>query len=460
MSIQAGFIVPHPPLIVPAVGRGKEREIQPTIDAYRAAAKKIAVLAPQTVILISPHATLYADYIHVSPGSSAKGSLRQFGAPEEYRADYDEEFVGELSRLCENSGFPAGTLGEKAPTLDHGTLVPLHFIQQEYSGFKLVRASVSGLSRQEHYRFGMFLNETAEKLGRNTVVVASGDLSHKLNDEGPYGFSPDGPKLDARLVDTMKSGGFGGFFDLDVAMCESAAECGLRGFIVMAGTLDKKAVEPCFYSYEGPFGVGYAVSSFEVTGSDLSRNFLERELENAAARLEDTRKNEDSYARLARNTLEAYVCTRKIPATPDDLPEDMTSRRAGVFVSIKKRGELRGCIGTTAPTRDNIALEIIHNAVSSGTEDPRFLPVKQDELAELVYSVDVLSPAEPVADKSGLDVLRYGVIVSKGGRRGLLLPNLDGVNTVDEQLSIACQKAGISPNDRYDIQRFEVVRHK
>ena len=138
----------------------------------------------------------------------------------------------------------------------------------------------------------------------------------------------------------------------------------------------------------------------------------------------------------------------------------MTGKQAGVFVSLKKHGSLRGCIGTISPVTQSIAKEILRNAVSSGTEDPRFPPVTKDELDELIYSVDVLGEAESITDKSELDVKRYGVIVTAGRKRGLLLPNLDGVDTIEQQLSIARKKAGIYDNEKVSMERFEVVRHK
>ena len=128
-------------------------------------------------------------------------------------------------------------------------------------------------------------------------------------------------------------------------------------------------------------------------------------------------------------------------------------------MTIKKDGNLRGCIGTIYPVCPTLAQEIINNAVSAGTRDPRFNPVKPSELDELVYSVDVLGETEDIDSPSELDVKRYGVIVSKGYRKGLLLPNLEGVDTVEEQISIARQKAGISADEPVKLQRFEVVRH-
>ena len=459
MSISAAYIVPHPPLIVPEVGRGQEQTIQKTIESYHTVARQIAGLKPETIVLISPHSVMYADYIHISPGNRAQGSLKQFGAPAVSNVDYDTALVDELCRLCSAADFPAGTLGEKDSTLDHGTLVPLHFVNQYYTGYRLVRCSISGLPRQEHYRFGMIIAEAVEALGRDVVVIASGDLSHKLTKDGPYGFAAEGPALDKKLTSIMRSGRFSDFLELDSTLCERGAECGLASFITMAGILDQKVVDTEFLSYEGPFGVGYAVCAYQVVGDNPSRDFLNQAAAKSSRRIQSLRDNEDAFVRLARYTLESYVTTGKLPPLPKDLPDELQKARAGVFVSIKKDGQLRGCIGTTEPTRPNIAKEIMNNAVSSGTRDPRFPTVREDELSSLVYSVDVLSPAQPVSDKSTLDVLRYGVIVTSGRKRGLLLPNLEGVDTVDSQIHIACQKAGIGRNESYTLERFEVVRH-
>jgi AmmeMemoRadiSam system protein A len=168
----------------------------------------------------------------------------------------------------------------------------------------------------------------------------------------------------------------------------------------------------------------------------------------------------DPYIALARLSVETFVRTGKPAALPADTPSELLSRRAGVFVSLHERGDLRGCIGTIAATRGSIAQEIIQNGISACSRDPRFDPVRPDELDYLEYSVDVLGDAEPIDSPSELNPERYGVIVTKGWKRGLLLPNLDGVDTVELQLAIAKQKAGIDPRDgRVQLERFEVVRH-
>lgn len=165
----------------------------------------------------------------------------------------------------------------------------------------------------------------------------------------------------------------------------------------------------------------------------------------------------DIYVELARRAIEEYVRHRRRIAPPEELVKE--GRRAGAFVSIKKHGMLRGCIGTFLPTEPNLAEEIITNAISSATRDYRFPPITPQELGELEYSVDILTPPEPATIEE-LDPKRYGILVESGGRRGLLLPDLEGVETVEEQLEIARRKAGIGPDEPIKIYRFEVERHK
>lgn len=164
-------------------------------------------------------------------------------------------------------------------------------------------------------------------------------------------------------------------------------------------------------------------------------------------------------AKLARMAVEAYVRDGRVIEPPQGLPDELLVNRAGAFVCLKIGGELRGCMGTIEPTQPNVAMEIIHNAISAAARDPRFMPVQDWELDRIKYTVDVLSPAEPVRSLDQLDPRRYGVIVENGLRRGLLLPDLEGVDTVEEQLAIARRKAGIADGEPVSLYRFEVVRY-
>ena len=460
MPIIAAYMVPHPPMIVPEVGRGSEKQVEATKAACLRVAEEIAALKPETVIISSPHATMYADYFHISPGQRAEGSFAQFHAPKvRFCETYDEALVQAIQRRAEEQGLSAGTMGQREPALDHGTMVPLYFIRQKYEGFKLVRVGLSGLPLEDHYRLGQAIQRAVQETGRRAVFVASGDLSHKLQEYGPYGFAPDGPKYDERIMDVCGRGAFGELFDFEEAFCERAAECGHRSFVIMAGALDGLNVEAERLSHEDVTGVGYGICMFHPKGSDESRRFRDIRRQSEEKRLSAQHAACDPWVRLAWQSVESYICQHRIMALPEGLPEELTHRRAGAFVSIHKQGRLRGCIGTIVPTQSSLAEEIIHNAVSAAANDPRFDPIRPEELPWLEIKVDVLGDAEDIASENELDVKRYGVIVSRGFRRGLLLPDLDGVDTVRQQVAIARQKAGIGANEKVKLQRFEVVRH-
>ncbi len=460
MSIIAAFMVPHPPMIVPEVGRGSENQIKKTIKAYEKVADEIAALKPETIIISSPHSVMYSDYFHISPGAHASGSFSDFGAPQvSFDVDYDEELVNLLSARAEASNFPAGTLGGKRPELDHGTMVPLWFITKKYKDFKLVRTGLSGYDLLKHYEYGMMIKDAVESLGRRVVYVASGDLSHKLQDYGPYGFAEEGPVYDKRIMEVCSGGRFGELFDFDENFCEKAAECGHKSFVIMAGALDGKGVEATQYSHEDVTGVGYGICSFVPNGDDENRHFLDARLKQVENELVEKRVKSDAYVKLARASAEYFVKNGDVMPLPDDVVPELLNVRAGAFVSIHKFGALRGCIGTIASTQKNLALEIIENAVSAVSKDPRFQPVTEDELKYLDINVDVLGEAEKISSPAELDVKKYGVIVQSGYKRGLLLPDLDGVDTVEQQISIARRKGGIAPDEEVDLFRFEVVRH-
>ena len=460
MSIVAAYMVPHPPMIVPQVGRGSEKQITKTIRAYEAVASEIAGIRPETIIITSPHAVVYADYFHISPGREATGDFGSFRAPGvRFLQKYDTELVKTICTIAKEENFPAGTLGERDRHLDHGTMVPLYFVEQQYTGYQLVRTGLSGLSLAEHYEFGRIIRQAVEQTGRKTVLIASGDLSHKLQTYGPYGFAREGPEYDRRIMDAAGRAAFGEMLEFEESFCDKAAECGHRSFVIMAGALDGMDVEGRVYSHEDVTGVGYGICSFHPAGKNENRRFLERYREKQEEKLRRRRSSEDPYVRLARETVEAWVLERKTPEVPEWATAEMKQDRSGVFVSIHKDGNLRGCIGTFLPTRESIAREIISNAVSAATRDPRFDPIGPEELRWLEIHVDVLSAPEKISSRKELDVKKHGVIVSSGSRRGLLLPDLDGVDTVDEQVDIARRKGGIRESDPITLERFEVVRH-
>lgn len=460
MSIIGAAMVPHPPLIVPEVGKGEEKVVAKTIQSYKKVADLIAELKPETIVISSPHTVMYSDYFHISPRSKASGDFADFGAPQvKIQASYDQEFVAALSKMAEDEDFPAGTRGERDPDLDHATMLPLYFIQQKYQDFQLVRMGLSAWSLPMHYQLGMMVQAVAEDLDRRVFFVGSGDLSHRLQKTGPYGFHPAGPKYDKRIMEVMGSGQFGQLMKFPPSLLDQAGECGHRSFTIMAGALDRKDLEIEELSHEGVTGVGYGVCTYKVLGDDPSRDFLDQWKADQAADIQTKRSNEDPYMGLARKAIETYLRTRQVIGVPKNLPDQLTQERAGAFVTLNKDGQLRGCIGTIQPVQDSLAEEIIQNAISAATGDPRFPTVRVDELDSLEYSVDVLGEMEAISSIDQLDPQKYGLVVSRGVRRGVLLPRIDGVDTASQQLAIAKRKAGIPPSADVDLSRFEVVRH-
>lgn len=460
MPILAACMVPHPPMIVPEVGRGSERQIPATRAAYAHVAEELLALKPETVLITSPHAAMYTNYFHISPGRRAEGSFSQFRAPQvRFRETYDTALVDTIRRMAAEEGIPAGTRGQHSAELDHGTMVPLYFLRQASADFQLVRIGLSCLSLEEHYRLGQVIQRAVEKTRRRVVFIASGDLSHKLQSYGPYGFAPEGPQYDERVMDVCGRGAFGELLDFNEDFCERAAECGHRSFVIMAGALDGQAVEARRLSHEDITGVGYGICTFRPTGPDESRRFLEVRQRAQERQYAQAHAQCDPWVQLAWQSVERYVRTRTVMEVPGELPAALTQTRAGAFVSIHKKGRLRGCIGTISPTRRTLAEEIIHNAVSACARAPRFDPIRPEELKWLEIKVDVLGEPEEIRSEMELDVKRYGVIVTRGHRRGLLLPDLEGVDTVEQQVSIAREKAGITPWEPVTLQRFEVIRH-
>lgn len=466
MAIQAAFVVPHPPLLVPEVGRGDEKRVAATLNAMREVACQVAELQPDLLIIVSPHAPYFGErfFIDTREGEVAD-SFAGFGAATpriRYRPDKD--FAERLLANGRARGLDFITAQEaqvQAERPDHGSLVPLYFIARAAQPsswnetavlrlpFPVLRLSFSTFDAQTHFEYGKTIAATCQETGKKAVFIASGDLSHKLKEDGPYGFATEGPQFDEAVCEILQSGDLKRFFALDESFCEAAAECGLRSFEILSGALNEGQWQADLLSYEGPFGVGYAVASF-LPQEEMP---MSREANN---------ESEHPYPALARCTLEAFVRHGAAPELSAEERKNLgeaNERQAGVFVSLHKDGELRGCIGTISSTTPSVVDEIMQNAVSAGTEDPRFAPVQAEELPYLEYSVDVLAEAEAVQDTSGLDAQRYGVIVSRGWKRGLLLPALEGVDSVAEQLRIACLKAGIDPQGTYHIERFEVLRY-
>ena len=466
-GIQLVALAPHPPIIIASVGRGDREKVARTVAAMEELSREIAALDPDTIVLISPHGPIFQDAVAVFDGETLEGDLSNFGASgEKVKVQVDTEFIDHLEEKSREG--PVSLLRVDLQeshryhvrrSLDHGALVPMLYLKEAGVKAKYVNMTFGLYPYGDLYELGYAVQQTAAALNRKVVVLASGDLSHCLIPGAPGGFRREGKVFDETLVEILAKGTLEELFSLDPDLIEKAGECGFRSLVLALGALEGREFTPRILSYEGPFGVGYLVAAFSPTGQETP-SLLDKLRSAEEKGLARARKAESFPAALARKTLETYVRTGKKPDPPPpaEMPPEFRGK-AGVFVSLKKKGQLRGCIGTTEATAANIPREIMQNTISAGIRDPRFPPVGAHELEELSYSVDILGEPEEVQGLEDLDPAAYGVIVEARGKRGLLLPDLPGVDTAGEQVGIASRKAGIKEGEQVRLYRFKVDRY-
>lgn len=469
MSLIRSYILPHPPIVIESIGKSDIEKCKKTQEAMKSVANEIKDLAPDTIIVITPHGTVFSDAVTINYFEDLYGDLGNFGYSNiDINKKNNIPLVEEIYAESRIQNISIAKLDRELCSrfniegkLDHGVIVPLYYINKLYSNYQLVHINYGGLSSDEHYKFGMAIQEACSNREEKIVFIASGDLSHKLSNNGPYEYAKEGPIFDKKLIELIKNKETNALINIDNSLQKKAGECGKRSIDTLLGTLDGYDYDVTVISYEGPFGVGYGVISFGSFIRDNNRKLYSRIINKKKEISALKKEKEDDYVKLARKTIQKYIKEReKIDLKKLDLPEEMRNNRAGVFVSIKNESGLRGCIGTTGcGISKNIAEEIVRNSIEAATKDPRFPAIEPWELEDLNITVDILHSTEPVEDINELDPSIYGIIVSSGYKRGLLLPNLDGIDTVDKQLNIALKKAGIMSSEDYIVEKFRVTRH-
>jgi len=438
-------IAPHPPIMVPEVGGEACVAVASSIQAMAELTRRVIQSGAETVVIISPHAPLDARAFVAYNASQLSGDFANFRAPDvEINFPQAEDLLTAISESCAAESYEVLPLGNVP--LDHGTLVPLYFLARNGWQGSVVAFGYSFLSNDDHLKFGNCIRAAIENIGRPVAIIASGDLSHRLQPDAPAGFEPNAHQFDDAVVAAIRDNQPAQIVNIDHALRRTAGECGYRSMLVALGAIGTAPVACEVLSYEAPFGVGYLVA----------------QLTNGVA-TNETRAAETvvDLPQLARRAVETFTRTGTEISVPDGAT-DLKSMRAACFVSIKTTGgDLRGCVGTIEPVGANLGEELIANAISAATRDPRFRPIEADELDSLRYSVDIISSPEP-AKFEDLDPKVYGVIVEDeaGSRRGLLLPDIAGVETARQQVDIAAQKAGISPGAKLKLSRFRVDRFR
>ena len=429
-------IAPHPPIMVPEVGRESIREVVDSIDAMAELALRVIDSGAETVVLISPHAPLEADSFVAYHGPEVVADFSRFNAPDTYfTAPVDEALLEAIKSAAAAKLYDVSMLAGE--DLDHGIAVPLYFLFRNGWEGKVVTLGYSYLSNDDHVRFGSCVRAAVDQLGRRVAFIASGDLSHRLKPGAPAGYNPNAHGFDEQVVAALRANEPRRITEIDYNLRRLAGECGFRSMLVAIGASAELPLSCEVLSYEAPFGVGYLVAQLTIQPCEVDLPAL-------------ARKAVETFTR-SGEIIDSGKTARGLLGTP-----------APCFVSLKTLdGELRGCIGTIEPSRDTLAQEIVANAISAATNDPRFDPVRIDELANLRYSVDVLLPPEK-AVMADLDPAVFGVIVEdeSGARRGLLLPDIPGITDAQQQVEIAARKAGIASGDKLNLWRFKVERFR
>ena len=480
MSIVMWALSPHPPLLVPGVGGSAVKRAADTRDSLRAVAAQAAALRPERIVIISPHAPVHPLAFPVFDTPTLQGDMGHFRCPDcRLSVDVDRDMVATLVAAAREQGVALFRLNEENAchygvnlTLDHGTFVPLYYLREAGIEAPIVLLGTSGLPLDDYVKLGQVLAEVLAADSKRTLVVASGDLSHRLLDGGAYDFDPAGPVFDAAIIAAVKNVSLTEALAIPAAVVSAAGQCGYRPILFALGSMVPHTSARVF-SYEGPYGVGYGVVGFYPPATDLGDAAPEHvspangtEADNASlagcadgsvAGCADGAA-EDVRVRVARRAVELWVRKHQM-LTLESIPAEVQAP-AGTFVTLKMDGDLRGCIGTLAPTQSNQLVEVVQNAISACSRDPRFTPVSEEELPRLHYQVYVLGESEAVAGLADLDPQRYGVIVSKGGRRGVLLPALEGIDSAEMQVAIAARKGGIDVSEGPDLARFEVVTYE
>jgi len=263
--IRYAAITPHPPIIIPTIGRSNLNLCRKTVNAMKAAGEKFRAVKADTIVLVSPHGPVQYDKFIINYSPTLRGDLSAFGDQRKFIFENDRELIDEIVASEKSAGLPAGLARELE--LDHGALVPLYYLVNEKDlsyNPKLVHMSFSMLPLEYHYRFGEVLGKVLESSPKVISFVASGDLSHRVTPEAPAGYSPQGRIFDRQLADLVKSKNVKGILNLDQNLIDEAGECGLRSIIMLLGALSSLRWEVKSLSYEAPFGVGYMVASINI----------------------------------------------------------------------------------------------------------------------------------------------------------------------------------------------------
>jgi len=421
----------------------------------------------ELVVLITPHGPLFVDGLCVYDSPQIVGNFSSFGHKEITGVwDNDTNFINALYQNAQRAQIPFVKLDHKiveefdlSSELDHGAMVPLKLLEASLKDKKVVVINYGLMSVDTLYQFGQLLTETLNVQEKKSIIIASGDLSHYLSESGPYGYREEGVHFDHQYVKAFSEDKWENLLFVDDKLLEQAGECGKRSIEILLGAFDGLAYDSEKIAYEAPFGVGYLVGRLSPTKIGVESRLpkiLDRQKEILAQHI----AKESSVVALARQGILKYLSEEETLRPNEKLDIEESGQRFGVFVSLKDSGGLRGCMGSTGGIAPTVEEEIVEMAIKAATKDPRFEEIDLTELDRLTISVDILSKSQQVIDQDELDPSLFGVIVKSNHKQGLLLPNLEGIETIEDQISIVLNKAGIDAKvEEYQLYKFTVNRY-
>lgn len=371
-------LMPHPPVLISEVGRGRENEAIKTLNGIKNLTANLK--KPNVLLVLSPHQPYAHGALFVNTANSYHGSFALFGVPNvKINAFSSSEAVRTLCDYLAKSDIATYAKPFENLTEDQGSMVPLYFLKQAWGELpEIIIASTIGLTPEKAFAMGQALSNFQND--KTWALLASGDLSHRLTQDAPAGYEPKcAPKFETAIEEALKNNSPKPVYELDERIIERAGECGLRSVMAMLGLSSGKEIK--IFSHEWPFGVGYCTALCELS------------------------QRQPAPVQLARETVKRLLENSPLPDNGNEIiASPMWQEHKSCFVSIKTRdGELRGCIGTLSPVQESLDREIIANAVSASTRDPRFPPMTKDELSNVIFSVDVLSESEPIESTTQLN---------------------------------------------------------
>ncbi len=430
-------LVPHPPIIVPEIAGERSVAVEKTINAMKDLSGRLVQCQIDTCIVISPHAPRLSRSFGIFQNERLKGDFSAFGRPEiNLGFENDMDLTERILEKAEQGEVSVNQLPNSE--LDHGTLVPAWFLEDAGYRGKLCVLSLSNFSDKEHIQLGALLRSVAEQSGKRIALIASGDMSHRLKENAPAGFHPDGKIFDHKFVESLKEGDHHALLSIESNLVKNAGQDVSETTTIALSALEWNLSRRDILSYEGPFGVGYTTAVLW-------------EAEDSPAVIEGRVLPE-----LARNALEAYVKDSNMVSYPGS-PDGYLARKHGAFVTVwKKNGELRGCIGIMEPTKPNLPEQIIDRAIATARYSAFGRITEKDDLSEFVYEVSVLYSAEPVADpEEELRPDRFGALmIADSGKRAVLLPGIESIRTPSDQVSSLYRKGSIDPEEPVQLFRF------